>query len=543
MGDVKQITCTTEEARNELASVLSSATFSRSPRLANLLAYLCKNYLDGATDRLTEYNIAVEVLGRPKSFDPTGDAIARVEVHRLRKKLYQHYETPGVDRALRIVIPSGSYVPCFITDEELSTPESPIQSAHGNLTDAHEGSKHASSKQESSKQEISKPESPAETSVGTIATRFSRPRIAALVCGSVAILVALWLLRPQPVRVGRALATASASAVPGPASLATAAAGAADEVRILCGQRKPHTDRLGQVWGADQMFDGGSPYERTRQFLARTSDTALYVGTRSGDFSYDIPVRPGTYEMRLYFAETSYGPGTMTGGGENSRVFQVSANGAVILDAFDIISDAGGPNIADVRVFKDITPGKDGLIHLRFSSQRGQAMVSAIELIPARPHRLNPVRICTQENSYTDSAGRLWIPDNYWSGGQSSIHSLPVHGTPDPDLYASERYGNFSYAIPVADGTYTVTLHLGETYFGRGNPGAGGIGNRVFDIYGNGIALARNVDIYAEAGANQALIKTFSGLKPSAQGKLLLSFVPVKNYASVYAIEVADESK
>jgi len=37
-------------------------------------------------------------------------------------------------------------------------------------------------------------------------------------------------------------------------------------------------------------------------------------------------------------------------------------------------------------------------------------------------------------------------------------------------------------------------------------------------------------------------LKTFHGLKANAQGKLLLSFVPVKNYASVYAVEVIDES-
>ena len=35
----------------------------------------------------------------------------------------------------------------------------------------------------------------------------------------------------------------------------------------------------------------------------------------------------------------------------------------------------------------------------------------------------------------------------------------------------------------------------------------------------------------------------FSGLRPDAQGKLLLSFVPLKDYACVYAIEVTDEAR
>jgi len=38
-------------------------------------------------------------------------------------------------------------------------------------------------------------------------------------------------------------------------------------------------------------------------------------------------------------------------------------------------------------------------------------------------------------------------------------------------------------------------------------------------------------------------VKTFHGLPASAAGKLFLTFVPVKNYACVNAIEVVDESK
>jgi hypothetical protein len=105
-----------------------------------------------------------------------------------------------------------------------------------------------------------------------------------------------------------------------------------------------------------------------------------------------------------------------------------------------------------------------------------------------------------------------------------------------------ERYGNFSYAIPVDEGEYAVRLHFAEKYWGRENLGGGGVGSRVFDVFCNGAALVRNLDIYKEVGANRALLKTFHRLKPNAQGKLLLSFVPVRNYASLHALEVEDES-
>jgi hypothetical protein len=45
-----------------------------------------------------------------------------------------------------------------------------------------------------------------------------------------------------------------------------------------------------------------------------------------------------------------------------------------------------------------------------------------------------------------------------------------------------------------------------------------------------------------EAGSGRALIKTYNGLRPNAQGKLIISFVPDVNYASVDAIEVEEDA-
>jgi len=116
--------------------------------------------------------------------------------------------------------------------------------------------------------------------------------------------------------------------------------------------------------------------------------------------------------------------------------------------------------------------------------------------------------------------------------------------TPDSELFQNERYGHFSYAIPVAEGsTYTAKLYFAETYWGPDNLGGGGPGMRVFDVFANGVAMLRNFDIFREGGSNRAVVKTFRGLRPSPQGKLNFDFVPVVNYASLYAIEVLDESR
>src|SRR6266567_2347325 len=109
-----RIDVSTVEAAAELEALLASAAFARSARLAHLLTYLCAKYLAGEADQIKEYSIGVEVLQRPPSFDPATDAGARVEVHRLRRRLRKYYETEGASRKLRIVIPVGHYVPAFV---------------------------------------------------------------------------------------------------------------------------------------------------------------------------------------------------------------------------------------------------------------------------------------------------------------------------------------------------------------------------------------------------------------------------------------------
>ena len=528
MGQITALGALAGREKAELDIVLSSAAFGRSPRLAHLLQYLCTKYFDGEADQIKEYNIAVDVLNRPETFDPAEDAIARVEVHRLRKKLKEYYEAEGTDHAVRIVIPTGRYGPVFLTaaqivaDEELS----PVTETDAALPANGHGGHTASARQAFS------PQLPRYLKIGLI--------VLAAVAMLVVLTVRLWPVAGPGIDRTKA---AIASTIPNQdASLPPLAPVSDETVRILCGQRKPRTDKFGYTWGPDRYFEGGDYAEKPPTFLTRTTEPELFEGARTGSSSYAIPLKRGVYELHLYFVETSFGAGTPAGGGENSRVFHVALDGKRILSEFDIVSDAGGPAVADERVFKDVSPGPDGMLHIRFMSQRSQPMVSAIKVEPAQPHRLNPIRMVALEKPSMDSRRQTWMPDNFWSGGQIGAATGKPEGARDSNLYTRERYGNFSYAIPVGEGEYAVTLHFAEKFWGLENPGGDGEGSRVFDVYCNGVALLRDLDIYKEAGGNRPLLKTFHGLKANAQGKLMLSFVPVKNYASVYAVEVIDES-
>jgi hypothetical protein len=307
-------------------------------------------------------------------------------------------------------------------------------------------------------------------------------------------------------------------------------------------------DRAGKSWSPDAYFSGGTTVRSLVQHIWRTQDATIYRSSRQGDFSYNIPLKPGTYELHLHFAETYYGPEDVGGGGEGSRIMTVNCNGKPLLADFDVIADAGAGRTADAKVFTDIGPASDGMLHLSFASASGgRGMVSAIEILPGTRGQLRPVRILTRDVPYYSNDSHWWGPDTYFKGGQWSASDEPAAGTDEPELYETERWGHFSYAIPVTPGKYSVTLHFIERRFDAANrdryagaaPDSDAASEgRLFNVFCNGKVIVRDLNIQQEAGENQPLVRKVTGLEPNAQGKLLLEFVPVKHYATVTGIEV-----
>ncbi|MGB8522602.1 MAG: malectin domain-containing carbohydrate-binding protein [Candidatus Acidiferrales bacterium] len=106
-------------------------------------------------------------------------------------------------------------------------------------------------------------------------------------------------------------------------------------------------------------------------------------------------------------------------------------------------------------------------------------------------------------NAYTDTLGNSWAADNSFTGGKTSSTTHAIANTPDPTLYQTERYGDFSYQFTVPNGIYGVTLKFAEIYWS-------GVGQRVFNVAINGTAVLSDFDIVAAAGApDTAIDKTF----------------------------------
>ncbi len=93
--------------------MLASTAFRTSGRSAKLLKFLVEETLAGRADRLKDYTLGAEALGRGDSFDPRTDPIARVEASRLRSRLELYYGTEGHADPVRITLPKGGYVPSF----------------------------------------------------------------------------------------------------------------------------------------------------------------------------------------------------------------------------------------------------------------------------------------------------------------------------------------------------------------------------------------------------------------------------------------------
>ena len=496
--------------REELESILAAGVVDRHSNLGRLLSYICDKYFRGQSAELREYNIALDVFGRSSDFDKRRDSIVRVEASRLRRKLREFYEGPGRDHPLRIDLPAGQYIPRFLpggtpvkdVPEAEASPEEAVVSPHRNYW-----------------------------------LRLGVPAALVLLLTAGAFI----LTRKQ---------VASTSDVKQEVASAPLSFGAAiptDGIRILAGYTKDHyVDRAGRMWLGDRYFRNGAAIQNNTGFIFRTLDPTPFQTRRTlGDFFYDIPANPGLYELRLHFAETEFGPGMLAGGAEGSRVIRVAVNGQTLYKDLDVLSDAGGPNTATVKIVKNVQPQKDGFVHLAFTTMNGAPFVNAIELLPAADGgRMRPIRIVARETSYTDRAGKVWDPDAYFLGGRLVTRKTVATNTADPDLYLSERYGSFSYAVPVAPGRYRLNLRFAETWFCGQPECGGGSGQRVFNVYLNGVLLVEKLDIFKEAGGPfRALDRTFHNLEPNPQGKLLLTFEPVKNYACVNAIEVVDESE
>lgn len=109
---------TSAEIKDALERVLASKSFIRSARARELLRYLVEEEQAGNGALLKGFSIAQDVFGKDDEFDPSTDAVVRVQAGRLREILAGYYETDGAHDSVKITIPRGTYVPAYEFGEQ-----------------------------------------------------------------------------------------------------------------------------------------------------------------------------------------------------------------------------------------------------------------------------------------------------------------------------------------------------------------------------------------------------------------------------------------
>jgi TolB-like protein/Flp pilus assembly protein TadD len=115
--------------RHHLREVTASHAFAGSKRTQDFLALIVGHALDGEFDSLRERMIGAEMFGRPVDYDTGSDSVVRVKATEVRKRLAQYYLERDSLPAVRIEIPTGSYVPRFVFESAAGETESCVTSA------------------------------------------------------------------------------------------------------------------------------------------------------------------------------------------------------------------------------------------------------------------------------------------------------------------------------------------------------------------------------------------------------------------------------
>ena len=253
-------------------------------------------------------------------------------------------------------------------------------------------------------------------------------------------------------------------------------------------------------FAADAYFSGGTVSSASTAGIGGTADDYLYqTGRHGSSFAYNFPTGNGSYDVTLHFAETYYG--AVVPGGAGSRKFHVNIEGARKLTDYDVFARAGGALRVAQETFRVTV--SDGTLNVAFlKGLADNPAVKAIEVLPAGA----ALTINAGGGAFTTGAGKKFSADVYYAGGTvSSIASGEIANTTDDGLYRDARVGAFSYGLPSGNGTFNVTLHFAETYFG--SQASGGVGSRKFNVYVENVKRLSDYDVFAKAGGAMRAVK------------------------------------
>lgn len=161
------------------------------------------------------------------------------------------------------------------------------------------------------------------------------------------------------------------------------------------------------------------------------------------EMNWTFPVEPGNYKVRLYFAETYSGAQAV-----GARVFDVSAEGTIALNNYDVFAKAGGGYKGIVETF---TVASDSTLNINFLHTGIQhPAIKAIKIVPASASDPPPIN---SKGSTPSSFGKSLLQ------GVNSYRPTSLQFGPDARLYVAQQNGPIKAHTVARDGadSYSVT--------------------------------------------------------------------------------------
>ena len=188
------------------------------------------------------------------------------------------------------------------------------------------------------------------------------------------------------------------------------------------------------------------------------------------------------------------------------------------------------------RTFSGTPPtGSPASLTVKVTASDGQGGSVSDSFVLAITPDQGIIRLNAGGAAFLASGSRQFAADAYVTGGSTTtVGNVPIDNTTDDGLYQSERYGNFSYNVPVSNGNYNVVLHFAETYSKVIN----GTISRKFNVDIEGQPKLTDYDIMAKAGgAWKAVQENFT--VAVSDGTLTIAFRPGSSQnPKVCAIEI-----
>tara|TARA_R110002072_G_scaffold302710_2_gene487739 strand:- start:309223 stop:315027 length:5805 start_codon:yes stop_codon:yes gene_type:complete len=208
-------------------------------------------------------------------------------------------------------------------------------------------------------------------------------------------------------------------------------------------------------FSSDSNFNTGSTFSTGAAI--DVSDSSIPSGTPAGIFKttrfdfnggselqYAFPTGVGNFEVTLFFAEI-YSPVFRAGG----RVFDVSIEGVLELDDFDVFAQAGAGNKGIARTFQVVS---DGTLNIDFGHVVENPMVMGIQIVD-----LNPVA-----NAGPQVASVAPVV-NLLSGNSTTIDVSATDLEGDSIALSVTGLPEFASFVDNGNGTGTITVSSAAT--------------------------------------------------------------------------------